>query len=139
MDLRVQKISGILINMEIDHGTFVRQFVETFNKKESAALAPFLHPDIVFLAYGDDDVLGLDAVLALWDRVFCNFETIRFETLHQAVNGDVVIAEQIHGLGLPGKSPAPVMNMAIYEMRDGKIAAWRDYTNPVKAGEVLAA
>jgi limonene-1,2-epoxide hydrolase len=31
------------------------------------------------------------------------------------------------------------MNMAIYEMRDGKIAAWRDYTNPVKAGEVLAA
>jgi limonene-1,2-epoxide hydrolase len=125
--------------MEIDHDTFVRQFVEAFNEKDSAALAPFLHPDVVFLAYGDDDVLGLDAVLALWDGVFGNFETIRFETLHQAVNGDVVIAEQIHGLGLPGKSPAPVMNMAIYEMRDGKIAAWRDYSNPIKAGEVLAA
>src|ERR1700753_3427337 len=102
--------------MENDHDTFVRRFVEAFSNKDSAALAPFLHPDVVFLAYGDDDVRGLDAVLALWEGVFDNFETIRFETVHQAVNGDVVIAEQIHGLGLPGRSSVPLMNMAIYEM-----------------------
>jgi limonene-1,2-epoxide hydrolase len=125
--------------MENNYDAFVRQFVQAFNLKDSSALAPFLHPDVEFLAYGDDEVVGLDAVLALWDGVFQNFEQIRFETVHQAVNGDVVIAEQIHGLGLPGKAPAPVMNMAIYEMRDGKIAAWRDYTNPAKASEVLAA
>jgi limonene-1,2-epoxide hydrolase len=59
--------------------------------------------------------------------VFGNVGEIKFETVHQAVNGDVVIAEQIHGLGLPQRNVAPVMNMAIYEIRDGTIVAWRDY------------
>jgi limonene-1,2-epoxide hydrolase len=63
-------------------------------------------------------------------------ETIRFETVHQALNGDDVIAEQIHGLGLLGKTPTPVVYMAIHEMRNGKIAAWHDSN---KVGEVLAA
>ncbi|MGY0021449.1 hypothetical protein ACVHNB_21125 [Streptomyces sp. YJ-C3] len=52
---------------------------------------------------------------------------------------DVVIAEQIHGLALPGKKLAPVMNMAVYELRDGRIAAWRDYTNPAYASALLQA
>jgi hypothetical protein len=86
LDLRVQKSIGILAYMENDHNTFVRRFVKAFNKKDSAALAPFLHPDVVFLAHGDDDVRGLDAVLALRDGVFDNFETNRFET------GDVLAA-----------------------------------------------
>ncbi|MDX6264873.1 MAG: limonene,2-epoxide hydrolase, partial [Kribbellaceae bacterium] len=64
---------------------------------------------------------------------------IQFSTVHQAVNDDVVIAEQVHGLGLPGRKVAPVMNMAIYEIRDGLIAAWRDYTNPVYATALLSA
>ncbi|HWS66244.1 MAG TPA: nuclear transport factor 2 family protein, partial [Steroidobacteraceae bacterium] len=75
----------------------------------------------------DAEVRGKDKVLDLWKRVFGMFEVIRFETLHQAVNGDVIIAEQMHGLSLPGKSLAPIKNMAIYELQAGKIAAWRDY------------
>jgi limonene-1,2-epoxide hydrolase len=54
-----------------------------------------------------------------------------------AVSGDLVIAEQIHGLGLPGKQLAAIKNLAVYELRDDKIAAWRDYTNPQKAGQLL--
>jgi len=71
--------------------------------------------------------------------VFDNFEQVKFETVHQAVNGDIVIAEQVHGLGLPGGKLAPVMNMAVYEIRDGKVAAWRDYTNPTYASSLLQA
>jgi limonene-1,2-epoxide hydrolase len=63
---------------------------------------------------------------------------VRFETVHQAVDGDVVLAEQIHHLGLPGGPVAPIMNLAVYEIRDGLIAAWRDYTNPEYARRLLA-
>jgi limonene-1,2-epoxide hydrolase len=84
----------------------------------------------VFHAYGDNEIRGRDAVLNVWKGVFGSFGQIKFETVHQAVNGDIVIAEQVHGLGLPGRHLARVMNMAIYEIRDGKNAAWRDYTNP---------
>ena len=48
-----------------------------------------------------------------------------------------MIAEQIHGLALPGRAMAEIRNMAVYEMRAGHIAAWRDYTNPQQASALL--
>jgi limonene-1,2-epoxide hydrolase len=122
-----------------DNDSLVRDFVETFSSKNADALGPFMTDDISFLAYGDSEVTGKDAVIELWRGVFDNFEQVKFETVHQAVNGDIVIAEQVHGLGLPGGKLAPVMNMAVYEVRGGKIAAWRDYTNPTYASSLLRA
>ena len=122
-----------------DHDTLVREFVETFNSKNADALGPFMTDDVSFLAYGDSEITGRSAVVELWRNVFSSFEQVEFETVHQAVDGDVVIAEQVHGLGLPGGRIAPVMNMAIYEIRSGRIAAWRDYTNPTYAASLLRA
>lgn len=123
--------------MRTANDTLVREFVETFNNKDASRLAPFLHRDVVFRNYGDDEVHGRDRLVALWEGVFRSFEQVKFETVHQVANGDVVMAEQIHGLGLPGRPLAPVMNMAVYEIRDGLIAAWRDYTNPDYARRLL--
>ncbi|MFD8073364.1 nuclear transport factor 2 family protein [Streptomyces sp. NPDC059718] len=124
--------------MSVDHDTLVRTFVEAFNTKDPDRLLPFLHADVVFRNYGDDEIRGRDALLEMWRNVFGTFEQVRFETVHQAVNGDIVIAEQVHGLALPGGPLAPVMNMAVYEVRDGRIAAWRDYTNPDYARSLLS-
>ncbi len=120
-----------------DHDTLVRDFVAAFDARDADALAPFLTDDVVFTAYGDQPVAGREAVLALWKGVFANFAEVRFETVHQAVDGDIVIAEQVHGLALSPGRLAPVRNMAVYELRDGKIAAWRDYTNPAYASSLL--
>ncbi|WUD77035.1 nuclear transport factor 2 family protein [Streptomyces sp. NBC_00510] len=124
--------------MSVDNDTLVRTFVEAFNTKDTDRLLPFLHTDVVFRNYGDDEIRGRDALLEMWRNVFGTFEQVRFETVHQAVNGDIVIAEQVHGLALPGGPLAPVMNMAVYEVRDGRIAAWRDYTNPDYARSLLS-
>ncbi|GAB3956989.1 hypothetical protein GCM10027614_71060 [Micromonospora vulcania] len=75
----------------------------------------------------------------MWSNVFGHFAQVKFETLNQAVNSDLVIAEQIHGLGLAGGKLAPIKNLAVYEIRDGKMAAWRDYTNPEYARQLLGA
>ncbi|MGC5311793.1 nuclear transport factor 2 family protein [Micromonospora zamorensis] len=124
--------------MTSSNDALIREFVEAFNTKDADRLAPYLHPEVVFQAYGDNEVRGRDAVLQLWAGVFGTFAEVQFTTVHQAVNGDVVIAEQVHGLGLPGRPVAPVMNMAVYEIQDGKIAAWRDYTNPEYARKLVA-
>ncbi|MEU5931812.1 nuclear transport factor 2 family protein [Micromonospora sp. NPDC047187] len=124
--------------MAQSNDTLVREFVEAFNTRDADRLVPYLHPDVVFHAYGDQQVRGRDAVVEVWRGVFGMFAEVKFATVHQAVDGDVVIAEQVHGLGLPGRPVAPVMNMAIYEIRDGKIAAWRDYTNPEYAQKLVA-
>jgi limonene-1,2-epoxide hydrolase len=95
--------------MTRDNDTLVREFVDACNTKDSDQLAPYLQPDVVFHAYGDNEILGHDAAVAARKGVFANVEQIQFSTVHQAVNNDIVIAEHVHGLGLPGRKIAPVM------------------------------
>jgi limonene-1,2-epoxide hydrolase len=115
----------------------IREFVDTFAQKDAALLAPYFSENIVFENYGDTEIRGRIGLVEMWAGAFRNFAQVRFETLHQAVSGDLVIAEQIHGLGLPGKPMAPIKNLAVYEIHDDQIAAWRDYTNPLKARQLL--
>jgi limonene-1,2-epoxide hydrolase len=122
---------------EPDPGALVRAFVDTFHTKDADLLADYLHPNVVFRNYGEDEVHGRDALLRVWTGVFATFAVVRFETIHQAVNGPIVLAEQIHHLGLPAGPVAPVMNLAVYETSDGLITAWRDYTNPDIARRLL--
>ncbi|RYE41813.1 MAG: nuclear transport factor 2 family protein [Hyphomicrobiales bacterium] len=120
-----------------DNDGLIHSFVEVFEKRDASLLAPYFVEDIVFQNYGDPEVCGRENLVAMWAGVFRSFARVKFETVNQAVNGDIVIAEQIHGLALPGRELAPVRNMAVYEIRDGQIAAWRDYTNPSYAGQLL--
>ncbi|MEV0891563.1 nuclear transport factor 2 family protein [Promicromonospora sp. NPDC050262] len=122
---------------EARNDALVREFVDAFAKKDAALLGSYFADDIVFENYGDPEVRGRADLVAMWAGVFRTFVGVRFETLHQAVDGDVVIAEQVHGLGLAGKPLAPIRNLAVYEIRDGKIAAWRDCTNPLEAKRLL--
>jgi limonene-1,2-epoxide hydrolase len=123
--------------LESDPGALVRAFVDAFQTKNVDLLAAYLHPDVVFRNYGEPEVHGRDALLRVWAGVFASFAVVRFETIHQATNGPIVLAEQIHHLGLPGGPVAPVMNLAVYETSDGLITAWRDYTNPDFARQLL--
>ncbi|WP_020016398.1 nuclear transport factor 2 family protein [Promicromonospora sukumoe] len=122
---------------EARNGALVRDFVAAFEKQDAALLGSWFADDIVFENYGDPVVRGRADLVAMWAGVFRSFADVRFETLHQAVDGDVVIAEQVHGLALAGGPLAPIKNLAVYEIRDGKIAAWRDYTNPLEAKRLL--
>jgi limonene-1,2-epoxide hydrolase len=116
-----------------DNQNIVREFVEAFEQRSAEKIAPFLHDDIVFVNYGDPPVHGKAAVLKLWEAVFSMFAYVRFEILHQATEQSVILSEQIHFLGQAGKTPAPIRNMAAYEIKDGLIAAWRDYTDSNEA------
>ena len=122
---------------EARNDTIVRSFLAEFETRDAARLAPYLTDDVTFESYGDAPIQGREALVSLWAGVFQNFAQVRFETLNQAVAGDVVIAEQVHGLALEGGVLAPIRNLAVYELRDSKIAAWRDYTNPTFAAQLL--
>ncbi|MEH1168264.1 nuclear transport factor 2 family protein [Micromonospora sp. CPCC 205539] len=124
---------------ETRNDALIREFIDTFEKKDAELLGKYFADDIVFENYGDPELRGRTNLVTMWANVFGNFAQVKFETLNQAVNGDLVIAEQIHGLGLPGRKLAPITNLAVYEIHDGKIAAWRDYTNAQFARELLSA
>lgn len=124
---------------EVRNDKLVREFIDAFENKDPDLLGNYLAQDVVFESYGDPELRGRAAVVQLWANVFRSFDRVKFETLNQAVAGDIVIAEQVHGLGLPGGPLAPIRNLAVFEIRDGEIVAWRDYTNPEKARQLLGA
>ena len=49
-----------------------------------------------------------------------------WEVLHQAANGDVVLNERVDRF-LMGDKEVSVQVCGVFELRDGKIARWRDY------------
>jgi limonene-1,2-epoxide hydrolase len=124
----------------------IRQFVASFESKDAGWLGTFFHQDILFANYGDPfadygdpEVRGKAKVVKAWEHAFSMFETVRFETLNQAINGSVVLAEQLHHLALKGRESAPIRNMALYEMRDGRIGVWRHFTDSKYAKQLFDA
>jgi len=114
----------------VDNGAVIEEFIAQFTHRDASKLAPYFDEDIVFENYGDPVLKGRDRLVSMWAGVLSNMERVEFTTVNQAVNDDVVIAEQIHGLALPGRKLAPIKNMAVYRLRNGRIVEWRDYTNP---------
>jgi len=69
---------------------------------------------------------GKDAIRAVLKMVLDPAASVRFEVKHIAAEGDVVLTERLDTFEIGGKTVAlPVMGT--FEVRQGKIAAWRDY------------
>ena len=74
---------------------------------------------------------GRDAFAELVGRSLATGRPVRFDLEHLAVWGDVVLAEwriAIERRG--GGGQVEWRGMSVAEMRDGRIAAWREYWNP---------
>lgn len=81
---------------------------------------------------------GIDAIRAYIERVFSAF-SVDIETLHIASSGNVVFTERVDYLGLNGggRPAVPLPVTGVMEMRDGRIARWRDYLDLRTAEEGL--
>jgi limonene-1,2-epoxide hydrolase len=104
----------------------VRDFCDALDGSGAEKLRPFFTDDVVYHNIPLDPVVGIDATLAFIDAFFGICESLTIETLHLAVRGNVVLTERIDTF-LVGDRSAPLPVMGTFELRDGKIAAWRDY------------
>lgn len=57
---------------------------------------------------------------------FLAMGSFRFDTLRQVVDGDVVMNERVDTISMVDNEVA-LRLMGVFETRDGRIAAWRDY------------
>ncbi len=74
-------------------------------------------------------VSGREAIRELLTQFFAGGRCIELEIRHLAVDGDVVLMERMDHWSLAGETTSwPVMGA--YEVRDGKITAWREYYFP---------
>ena len=104
----------------------VRACLAALGAHDTSQLRPFLTDDVVYHNIPMDPTVGLEASLAFLDDFFGMFTSTEVEILHLAVRDGVVLTERIDRLTMDGQT-APLPVMGTFELRDGKICAWRDY------------
>ena len=104
----------------------VREFCSAWEKGDYEALLDYFTDDAVYHNIPVDPVVGKDGIRGVMQMFTTGVERIEFRVLHIVADGDVVLTERVDSFVLPqGRIGLPVMGA--FELRDGKIAAWRDY------------
>jgi limonene-1,2-epoxide hydrolase len=104
----------------------VRRFCAVWSNVDPEAIAEFFADDAVYHNIPMDPITGRDAIKSFIAGFAGGAEQIDFRVRNIVADGDVVLTERVDVFLLPsGKVELPVMGT--FEVKDGKIAAWRDY------------
>ena len=115
----------------------VRDMCDAFAKHDAEALRPYFTDDVVYHNIPMDPAVGIDATIAFIDGFFAMCDNMTIETLHLAVRDDVVLTERVDTFRV-GDVIAPLPLMGTFEVRDGKISAWRDYFDMAQITKMLS-
>jgi limonene-1,2-epoxide hydrolase len=113
--------------MTNDAAALVLQFCEAFGKGSAPAdLVEYFADDAVYHNIPVDPAVGREAILGLLDMFVTPAERVEFRVRNIVAEGDTVLTERVDVFHLPNATiELPVMGT--FEVKDGKITAWRDY------------
>jgi limonene-1,2-epoxide hydrolase len=104
----------------------VRRFCDAWGDGDVDALVAYFTDDAVYHNIPISPVSGKDAIKTTIEGFAAGVDKIEFRVNAIAADGGVVLTERVDVFTTPDKSiELPVMGT--FEVRDGKIAAWRDY------------
>ena len=110
-----------------DAEAIVNAFMAEFDAEHPDAdtLASYFTEDAVYHNMPMAPAEGIDAVKAALTGV-SQMTSRGWEVLHSAANGDFVLNERVDRFDMGG-TEVSVQVCGVFEIRDGKIARWRDY------------
>ncbi len=106
----------------------ITAFVHEFDTAEPDAdkLASYFTEDAVYHNIPMQPVTGREAIKTTLGGMKAMMLSAGWEVIHQVAEGDVVMNERVDRFTVNGRQ-VEVKVMGVFELRDGKIAAWRDY------------
>jgi len=114
--------------MTAGHGNteIVRDFCAAWSRRNATELTAYFTDGAVYHNIPMKPAKGRPAIAAFIEQFLAGATAVEFELLNTAGAGDVVFTERVDRFELNGKRiELPVAG--VFELRDGKIAAWRDY------------
>jgi limonene-1,2-epoxide hydrolase len=105
----------------------VTRFCAAWGAVDVEALGAFFTDDAVYHNIPVDPVVGRDAIKATIAGFTAGVARIEFEVVQIVGDGPVVLTERIDRFFRDGRPPIELPVMGAFEVRDGLIAAWRDY------------
>ena len=105
--------------------TLVRAFMEAWERRDAEFIIGCFTDDAVYHSMPLTPIVG-KAAITEWVRGFAGVPPGRLEVHYQVASADVVMNERTDRITLNGRSVTlPIAG--VFEMRDGRIAAWREY------------
>jgi limonene-1,2-epoxide hydrolase len=105
---------------------FIRRFIEVCVRAEPEEFASYFCEDAVWWNSPWKPVEGRDAIRDTLRKGAAHMKALPWEIRHIVADGDVVMTERVDHF-LVGEKRISVPCMGIFELREGKIVAWRDY------------
>jgi limonene-1,2-epoxide hydrolase len=106
--------------------TLVREFCDAWSKRDADLLTDYFTEDGVYHNMPLPPLHGKAAIREFLVGFLAGAETAEFRMINVVASDDVVMTERVDAFTLAGREGAfPVCG--VFEIRDGKIAAWRDY------------
>ena len=115
----------------------VRTFCSAIDRKDLVVVEALLDEKVVYHNIGSEPAVGREATLAAVKFQFDMFDPAEFRIRNLAVDGNTVLTERVDVVTANGIG-APVPVMGTFEVRDGRIIAWRDYFDMGLTGKLLA-
>ncbi len=105
----------------------IQRFCDEFGKGAGVdEIIEYFTDDAIYHNIPVDPAVGKDAIKATFAMFTTGVERIEFRMLNIAAVGETVLTERVDVFVLPSVTiELPVMGT--FEVRDGKIAKWRDY------------
>jgi limonene-1,2-epoxide hydrolase len=115
----------------------VRDLCDGFAKHDAGALRQYFTDDVVYHNIPMDPAVGVEETIAFIEGFFAMCDGMVIETLHLAVRDNVVLTERVDTFTV-GELVADLPVMGTFEIRDGKISAWRDYFDLTQITNMLS-
>ena len=112
--------------MAVSPTAVVQAFCDAWGARDIDAIVASFTEDAVYHNIPMDPVAGPEAIRAFIEGFTAGVDKIEFRMLNVTSAGNVVMNERVDVFTYPDKTiELPVAG--VFEVRDGKIAAWRDY------------
>ena len=109
-----------------DNAATIRAFIDAWQRLDVDELVGYFTDDGVYHNMPMGPAEGRAAVRELIGGVVGSWSSAEWEITNLVAEGDIVVAERVDRADVGGK-PLALPCLGIFEMRDGKIARWRDY------------
>jgi limonene-1,2-epoxide hydrolase len=107
------------------HTQTVLTFIEAWNQMNWDAVIGMLDEGVVYHNIPMEPIVGREAAGAFIRSM--QPESVCWEVLSIAENGNKVLTERVDAFRLPGGRDLSIPVMGTFEIADGRITAWRDY------------
>ena len=105
----------------------VTEFCKLWAAPDPAQLAGYFTEEAIYHNIPMDPVQGREAIKEFIAGFTAAFEGIDFQVHRQLSDGNLVMNERTDVMRHKGRGEIPLPVTGVFEVVDGKIAAWRDY------------